>query len=104
MLKFENDMLILNLYLLDAFKKKHAETKKSIDAWIILVRNTDWTKSLDIIQDFPTAKIITANRARFKIVGNKYRIIIEVEFLDKYVDILFIGTHKQYDKINAKTI
>lgn len=104
MLNFENDMLILKLHLLDTFKKKHADTRKSIDAWVTLVRNAQWTKSQDIIQEFPTAKIVTANRARFKIVGNKYRLIIEVEFLDKYVDIRFIGTHDEYDKINAKTI
>jgi len=97
-------MLILKLHLLDAFKKKHADSIKSLDAWVTLVRKAQWTKSQDIIQEFPTAKIVTANRARFKIVGNKYRLIIEVEFLDEYVDIRFIGTHAEYDKINAKTI
>lgn len=89
---------------MDDFKKKHANSRKSIDAWITLVRLAEWTKSQDILQDFPTAKVVTANRARFKIVGNKYRLIIEVEYIDKYVDIRFIGTHEEYDKINAKTI
>lgn len=97
-------MIILKLSLLDDFKKKHANSRKSIDAWITLVRLAEWTKSQDILQDFPTAKVVTANRARFKIVGNKYRLIIEVEYIDKYVDIRFIGTHEEYDKINAKTI
>lgn len=97
-------MIILKLHLLDTFKKKHANSRKSIDAWITLVRMADWSKSQDILQDFPTAKIVTATRARFKIVGNKYRLIIEVEYLDKYVDIRFIGTHEEYDKINARTI
>lgn len=97
-------MIILKLSLLDDFKKKHANSRKSIDAWITLVRLAEWTKSQDILQDFPTAKVVTANRARFKIVGNKYRLIIEVEYIDKYVDIRFIGTHEEFDKINAKTI
>jgi len=97
-------MLILKLHLLDAFKKKHADAKKSLDAWVTLVRKAKWAKSQDIMQEFPTAKIVTANRARFKIVGNKYRLIIEVEFLDQYVDIRFVGTHAEYDKIDAKTI
>lgn len=66
-------MVILKLHLLDAFKKKHANSQKSIDGWIKLVRLAQWTKSRDILQDFPTAKIICADRARFKIVGNKYR-------------------------------
>ncbi len=97
-------MLILKLKLLDDFKKKHANTRKSIDAWVTLVRLAEWTKSQDILQDFPTAKIITSSRARFKIVGNKYRLIIEVDYLDRYVDIRFVGTHEEYDKVNAKTI
>lgn len=90
--------------MLDDFKKKHAKTKKSINSWILIVRNSQWAKSQDVLQDFPTAKIITANRARFKIVGNKYRLIIEIEFSEKYVDIRFVGTHEQYDNISAKTI
>lgn len=97
-------MLILNLRLIDSFKKKHADSRKSLDTWVSLVRTATWTKSQDILEEFPTAKIVTANRARFKIVGNKYRLIIEVEYLDQYVDIRFVGTHEQYDKINAKTI
>ena len=97
-------MVILKLHLLDAFKKKHANSKKSIDVWVNLVRTAKWHKSLDILQDFPTAKIVASNRARFKITGNTYRLIIEVEYIDQYVDIRFIGTHEEYDKINAKTI
>lgn len=97
-------MIILKLNLLDAFKTKHANSRKSIDGWITLVKSAGWAKSQDILQDFPTAKIVTSDRAGFKVVGNRYRLIIEVEYLDKYVDIRFIGTHEEYDKIDAKTI
>jgi len=57
-----------------------------------------------VVEDFPKAKIIPANRARFKIVGNKYRLFIEVDYLDKYVDIRFIGTHSEYEKVNVKEV
>ncbi|MGN0019684.1 MAG: type II toxin-antitoxin system HigB family toxin [Sphingobacterium hotanense] len=97
-------MIILKLELLDRFKKKHASSRKGIGAWIILVRSAQWLKSQDIIDDFPTAKIISADRARFKIVGNKFRLIIEVAYKDGYVDVRFIGTHAEYDKIDAKNI
>lgn len=76
-------MVILKLSLLDAFKKKHDPNRKRIAAWITLVRLAEWTKIKDILQDFPTAKVVSANRARFKIVGNKYRLVIEVEYIDK---------------------
>lgn len=64
-------------------KKKHDPNRKRIAAWITLVRLAEWTKIKDILQDFPTPKVVSANRARFKIVGNKYRLVIEVEYIDK---------------------
>lgn len=97
-------MIILKLNLLNEFKNKQPASQKSIDVWITLVRRSVWVKSQDIIRDFPTAKVVSSSRARFKIVGNKFRLIIEVNYLDQYVDVRFIGTHEEYDKINAKTI
>lgn len=97
-------MIILKIKKLHDFKRKHADSSKSINTWVSIVKLANWTKSADVLEDFPKAKIIPTNRARFKIVGNKYRLIIEVDFLEKYVDIRFIGTHSEYEKINAKEV
>ncbi len=97
-------MIIIYLTKLIVFAKKHSDSAKSLTTWKVIVENANWQKNQDILESFHTAKIIKGNRARFKIMENKYRMVIEVNFDDKTVEIRFIGTHDQYDKIDATTI
>jgi len=97
-------MLIVYLTRLNEFGKKHADARKSLSAWKLVVERVSWKKKQDILQDFPKAKMIRNNRARFEIVHNTYRLIVHIDYDDGIVEIRFIGTHNEYDKINPEII
>jgi len=64
----------------------------------------DWASPIQVRNEYPNARIIAQNRIVFNIKGNKYRLIIKVNYKYQMVWIRFIGAHSEYDKIDAKTI
>ena len=97
-------MLIVYLEKLNAFAKNHANARKSLEVWKMIVEETTSKKKQDLLDDFPKAKMIKNNRARFEIVHNTYRLIAQIDYMDQIVEIRFIGTHNEYDKIDPETI
>ncbi len=97
-------MLIVCLEKLNVFAKNHANARKSLVVWKMVVEQTGWKKKQDGLTDFPNAKMIKNNRARFEIVHNTYRLIAQIDYGDGIVEIRFIGTHNKYDKIDPETI
>ena len=97
-------MLIIYLKRLNDFGKTHANARKSVAAWKLVVEEAEWKNKQDVLRDFPKAKMIENNRARFEIVHNTFRLIAHIHYADKIVEIRFIGTHNEYDKIDPVTI
>lgn len=97
-------MNIRNIRKLIDYGQKHADAKKALDAWHNEVKHAQWKKPDDIREQFPRASIVGNNRAVFRIRGNKFRIVVVVKYTIGNVYIKFVGTHAEYDKINAKEI
>lgn len=64
----------------------------------------DWIAPSDVKQDFRTASILKDGRVVFNIAGNKYRLVVWINYTYRVVFIRFIGTHAQYDRIDVQTI
>ena len=97
-------MVIIYLERLNEFGKKHANARKSLSTWRDVVLKASWRNRQDVLTDFPRAKMIKNNRARFEIVHNTYRLIAQIHYEESFVEIRFIGTHTEYDRIDPMTI
>jgi mRNA interferase HigB len=83
---------------------EHFDSKESLEVWFHEVKRESWRSPSDIKKKYRNASILKNNRVVFNICGNKYRIIVKIEFKTQIVFIRFVGTHKEYDKINAEEI
>ncbi|MES2003922.1 MAG: type II toxin-antitoxin system HigB family toxin [Bacteroidota bacterium] len=97
-------MKIIQPMLLEKFALKHANARKNLAAWRKATEDANWKKNQDVLTDFPNARMLPNKRARFEILHNTYRLIAELDYEDGLVDIKFIGTHSEYDKVDATTI
>jgi mRNA interferase HigB len=97
-------MRIIAKSTLREFWEKHNDAEIPLKTWHKIVEKETWKNTHDIKKVFGTASIIWENRVVFNIKGNDYRLVVYVVFKFQKVFIRFVGTHKQYDKIDVKTI
>ena len=80
------------------------DAEQPLRAWVHIVRAADWTKPTDVKHMFRSADIVGNNRAVFDIGGNKYRLVAAIHYRGKRIYVRFIGTHKDYDRVDAATV
>lgn len=100
-------MRIIALSTLKAFweeSPEYMDAKEPTLAWYRHTLAADWSAPADVKQDFRNASILKDGRAVFNIAGNKYRLVVWINYAYRVVYIRFIGTHAQYDKIDVQTI
>lgn len=90
--------------ILREFWERHKDVEQSLKTWYQEASKAEWSNHHAIKKEYPGASIIGNDRIVFNIKGNTYRLIVKVNFDYGIVWIRFIGTHAEYDKVNAKTI
>ena len=97
-------MRIVTHKRIDEFSKKHNDAELPLNLWYNFVSQRDWRNINELRRDFNTIDYIGNNRFVFNIKGNSYRLIVKINYGYQIIWIRFIGTHKQYDKIDASNI
>ena len=97
-------MRVIAKKILRDFWTKHPDCEQQLKSWYIEAEDALWKNMNQIKKDYPSASILAGNRVVFNIKGNNYRLIIRINFYYQMVWIRFIGTHAQYDKIDATKI
>ena len=103
MLKFIYVRIIAKKILRD-FWEKHSDCEQQLKAWYKETSKAEWKNPNEIKIEYPSASILNDNRICFNIKENKYRLIIKINYDYQMVWIRFIGTHSDYDKIDANKI
>lgn len=98
-------MQIIAKRALREFWEKHNQAETPLSVWYALVRRADWNGPADVKAMFgPTVDFVGDNRLIFDIGGNKYRLVVHVAYRFRRVLIKFVGTHREYDKIDPETV
>jgi mRNA interferase HigB len=84
--------------------KDYGALKAALDAWFDEVRKARWSSAANVKGSYATASIVSADRVVFNIKGNDYRLVVAIDFEKSIVWIKWIGTHKDYDKIDVKEV
>ena len=97
-------MRVLSKKTLKQFWEKHPDAEQPLSAWYHDAKQAHWGTPSDIKDVYGNASILRNNRVVFNIGGSKYRLVVWVQCQYGCVYIRFIGTHQEYDKIDANEI
>lgn len=103
-IEVQSGMRIIAVRTLREFWQRHADVEQALKAWYHEAKKSKWSQPTDITQQYPAADILPDNRIVFDIKGNKYRLVVKFHYDSGIGYIRFVGTHAEYDKIDATTI
>lgn len=85
-------------------RPEYADAREAALAWYRQVLAADWASPAEVKREIGNASILKDGRVVFNIAGNKYRIVVWINYPYRVVYVRFIGTHRQYDRIDAQSV
>ena len=86
------------------FWESHPDSEQYLKTWFDTAMNSGWKSPNEVKHIYASASILKDGRVVFNIKGNAYRLVVNLNFEKQWIFIRFIGTHEEYDKIDANTI
>lgn len=97
-------MRILKRTTLQHYYEQHPQSKTALLSWYETVKKAKWNTFADVKKSYNSVDYVGNQRYVFNIKGNDYRLVVVIQYTHKTVYIRFVGTHKEYDKIDCSTI
>jgi mRNA interferase HigB len=97
-------MRVIAVSTLRSFWVKHPKAENPLRAWYALTSRASWKAPADIKEACRNASSTANNRVIFNVKGNDFRLVVSARYDRGLMYIRFIGTHRQYDKIDVETI
>jgi len=97
-------MRVIAVSTLRDFWTLHPDSEQPLKAWFEEATKASWTQPSDIKAQYGNASILKNRRVVFNIKGNDYRLIVAIAYRLKVVYVKFVGTHKEYDEVDAETL
>ena len=97
-------MNVIAVSTLRNFWLSQPDSEQPLKSWHQEVVHANWSGPSDLKAQFRSASILKAGRVVFNISGNRFRLVCQIAYQTKWVFVKFVGTHEQYDQIDAQTI
>ena len=97
-------MHVVAVKFLRSFWEKHPDAEQALKSWVDEARKASWAQPSEVKEKYRNASILKSRRVVFNIKGNDYRLVVSVAYQYQAVYVKFIGTHEEYDAIDAETV
>lgn len=97
-------MRVIAKRALREFWERFPDSEQQLKAWYSEAKSAAWQKPADVKAKYGSASILKGSRVVFNICGNKYRLVVKMNYPHQVIYVRFLGTHEQYDAIDAETI